>query len=250
MVRAVCRCRCVAAGTGSRVGARLAPAAYGPCTRNKPTRCGPCCMNCPPVPVCPPHAGTRTMPSAVVSAFATGSETGGIDRPRRWPAAPSGHASWRVCSRTSLMDLRVMGLASSSSPHVPTGYGTDRDPAQPARAAGWRGGGLLAWSVVMAASPQLALLAQLGLSRVREFDADRLAAELTGDPQGWRPRWRKSSGSAALACLAVAGMGQSRPSWLRTHPATQERISRLLTLAPGPASALPLHAPISCRNPL
>lgn len=38
--------------------------------------------------------------------------------------------------------------------------------------------------LLLAASPQLALLAQLGLSRVREFDADRLAAELTGDPQG------------------------------------------------------------------
>ena len=36
--------------------------------------------------------------------------------------------------------------------------------------------------LLLAASPQLALLAQLGLSRVREFDADRLAAELTGDP--------------------------------------------------------------------
>ncbi|MCP6490449.1 Zn-dependent protease, partial [Klebsiella pneumoniae] len=32
-------------------------------------------------------------------------------------------------------------------------------------------------------------------------------------------------------------------SCLRTRPATQERIARLLTLAPGPASALPLRAP-------
>ncbi|MFX7329322.1 M48 family metalloprotease, partial [Acinetobacter baumannii] len=38
--------------------------------------------------------------------------------------------------------------------------------------------------LLLAVSPQLALLAQLGLSRVREFDADRLTAELTGDPQG------------------------------------------------------------------
>ncbi len=95
--------------------------------------------------------------------------------------------------------------------------------------------------LLLAASPQLALLAQLGLSRVREFDADRLAAELTGDPQGWRPRWRKSSGSAALACWLWPGWGN--PPCLRTHPATQERIARLLTLAHGPASALPFHAP-------
>ena len=38
--------------------------------------------------------------------------------------------------------------------------------------------------LLLAASPQLALLAQLGLSRVREFDADRMAVELTGDPHG------------------------------------------------------------------
>ena len=37
------------------------------------------------------------------------------------------------------------------------------------------------------------------------------------------------------------GWGNPKPSWLRTHPATQERISRLLTLAPRPASALPFH---------
>ena len=39
------------------------------------------------------------------------------------------------------------------------------------------------------------------------------------------------------------GWGNPEPSCLRTRPATQERIARLLTLAPGPASALPLRAP-------
>lgn len=96
--------------------------------------------------------------------------------------------------------------------------------------------------LLLAASPQLALLAQLGLSRVREFDADRLAAELTGDPQGL---------ASALAIIERVsrswrawlwpGWGNPKPSWLRTHPAMQERISRLLTLAPRPASALPFH---------
>ena len=38
--------------------------------------------------------------------------------------------------------------------------------------------------LLLAISPQLALLAQLGLSRVREFDADHTAARLTGDPEG------------------------------------------------------------------
>ncbi|EFK3694821.1 Zn-dependent protease, partial [Escherichia coli] len=39
------------------------------------------------------------------------------------------------------------------------------------------------------------------------------------------------------------GWGNPEPSCLRTRPATQERIARLLTLVPGPASALPLRAP-------
>ena len=40
VARAVCHCGCVAAGTGSRVGAELAVPRNGPCTRKKPTRCG------------------------------------------------------------------------------------------------------------------------------------------------------------------------------------------------------------------
>jgi hypothetical protein len=70
-------------------------------------------------------------------------------------------------------------------------------------------GGQLAWLLLLAASPQLALLAQLGLSRVREFDADRLAAELTATRTGWRQRWRNRAGQPLLACLAAARMGQS-----------------------------------------
>ena len=60
---------------------------------------------------------------------------------------------------------------------------------------------------------------------------------------GLRPRWRKSSGSAAPGDAWLWPGWAIRTSWLRTHPATQERISRLLTLAPRPASTLPFHAP-------
>ncbi|HHF9226075.1 TPA: M48 family metalloprotease, partial [Escherichia coli] len=98
--------------------------------------------------------------------------------------------------------------------------------------------------LLLAASPQLALLAQLGLSRVREFDADRLAAELTGDPQGLASALAKIERvSRSWRAWLWPGWGNPEPSCLRTRPATQERIARLLTLAPGPASALPLRAP-------
>lgn len=85
--------------------------------------------------------------------------------------------------------------------------------------------------VLLAVSPHLARLAQMGLSRVREFDADLSAATLTGDPAAL---------AAALARIeAVArgwrgwllpGWGNPEPSWLRTHPPTAERIRRLLAL--------------------
>ena len=96
------------------------------------------------------------VPSAVVNAFATGSKqeasialTDGLLRslsPREL-AGVFAHEVAHIANE----DLRVMGAGRfRQSPHVPTGpYGTDRDPAQPARAAGWRGGGLLAWSIVI-----------------------------------------------------------------------------------------------------
>ncbi|HEO1775107.1 phosphate-starvation-inducible PsiE family protein [Acinetobacter baumannii] len=55
----------------------------------------------------------------------------------------------------------------------------------------------------------IALLAQLGLSRVREFDADRLAAELTGDPQGL---------ALALAKIERESRAWLLPGWGKPEP--------------------------------
>lgn len=90
-----------------------------------------------------------------------------------------------------------------------------------------RWGGLL----LLLVSPQLALLAQLGLSRVREFDADRMAAQLTGDPAGLASALAKIERvSRSWRAWLMPGWGNPEPSWLRTHPATEERIARLLAL--------------------
>lgn len=155
----------------------------------------------PTVPV--PHY----VPSGVVNAFATGSKhhaaialTDGLLRsltPRELTGV-LGHEIAHIANE----DLRVMGLADSISrlTHL------------------------------------LALLAQLGLSRVREFDADRLAAELTGDPHGLASALAKIERvSRSWRAWLLPGWGNPEPSWLRTHPATAERIERLLELAPPPA---------------
>ncbi|MCD2910515.1 zinc metalloprotease HtpX [Pseudomonas aeruginosa] len=191
------------------------------------------------------------VPSAVVNAFATGSKqeasialTDGLLR-RLSPRELAGVLAHEIAHITN-EDLRVMGLADSVSRLTSLLALMGQVaillnlPALLVGAAEVYWPGLL----LLAASPQLALLAQLGLSRVREFDADRLAAELTGDPQGLASALAKIERvSRSWRAWLWPGWGNPEPSCLRTHPATQERISRLLTLAPGPASALPLHAP-------
>ncbi|MDW8324791.1 MAG: zinc metalloprotease HtpX [Burkholderiales bacterium] len=86
--------------------------------------------------------------------------------------------------------------------------------------------------VLLALSPHIALLAQLGLSRVREYEADRRAAQLTGDPQGLALALaRIERVSRSWRAWLMPGWGNPEPSWLRTHPATEERVRRLLAMA-------------------
>lgn len=97
-------------------------------------------------------------------------------------------------------------------------------------------------------SPQIASIVQLGLSRVREFDADRGAVELTGDPSALASALAKiEKVNRTWRASLLPGWGNPEPSWLRTHPATEERIRRLVQLAEAErsqAAALP-HTPIT-----
>ncbi|MDH2013615.1 zinc metalloprotease HtpX [Pseudomonas juntendi] len=185
----------------------------------------------------------RYVPSGVVNAFATGSKhhaaialTDGLLRsltPRELTGV-LGHEIAHIANE----DLRVMGLADSISrlTHLLALLGQLAIvlslPALLLGVAEVNWPALL----LLAVAPQLALLAQLGLSRVREFDADRLAAELTGDPHGLASALAKIERvSRSWRAWLLPGWGNPEPSWLRTHPATAERIERLLELAPPPA---------------
>ena len=191
----------------------------------------------PTVPV--PHY----VPSVVVNAFATGSKhhaaialTDGLLRsltPRELTGV-LGHEIAHIANE----DLRVMGLADSISrlTHLLALLGQlSFVLSLPTLLLGVTEGNWPAL-LLLAVAPQLALLAQLGLSRVREFDADRLAAELTGDPHGLASALAKiEQVSRSWRAWLLPGWGNPEPSWLRTHPATAERIERLLELAPPPA---------------
>jgi heat shock protein HtpX len=139
-------------------------------------------------------------------------------------------------------DLRVMGLADYVS-RLCSLMALTAQFALLVSAPAWMMGAVeINWPalVLLLFSPQLALLAQLGLSRVREFDADLMAARLTGDPLGLASALAKIERvSRSWRAWLTPGWGNPEPSWARTHPATELRIARLKELAKAGSSPFP-----------
>jgi len=83
-------------------------------------------------------------------------------------------------------------------------------------------------------APALSALAQLALSRTREYDADLNAARLTGDPDGLASALAKIERVQGgwLERIFMPGRRAPVPSLLRTHPDTEQRIARLMELKP------------------
>ncbi len=81
-------------------------------------------------------------------------------------------------------------------------------------------------------SPTICSLAQLGLSRTREYDADLNAARLTGNSDGLVRALVKieHAQNGWLERLFLPGRRLPEPSLLRTHPPTKERVRRLMEL--------------------
>ncbi|MES9870551.1 MAG: zinc metalloprotease HtpX [Sedimenticola sp.] len=86
--------------------------------------------------------------------------------------------------------------------------------------------------LLLIAAPTLSALLQLGLSRIREFDADLEAARITGDPEGLASALGKieQRHGSLWQQILFPGYRDPEPSLLRTHPDTGERIQRLLVL--------------------
>ena len=93
------------------------------------------------------------------------------------------------------------------------------------------GAAVVPWSAVLLLTLALIFsgLLQLGLSRTREYDADAEAVRLTGDPRGLIQALRRLEyrGLGFFERLFVRRVPDAEPSWLRTHPAIEERILRL-----------------------
>ncbi|WP_455207663.1 zinc metalloprotease HtpX [Kaarinaea lacus] len=84
--------------------------------------------------------------------------------------------------------------------------------------------------IIMVFAPLLSDLIQLGLSRVREYDADLGSALLLGDAKPLATALAKMEHykHSYFGGLFIPVQRIPEPSLLRTHPPTEERIKRLL----------------------
>jgi heat shock protein HtpX len=98
---------------------------------------------------------------------------------------------------------------------------------------------------VMILAPLAAMLIQMAISRAREYGADRGGAEISGDPEALASALKKIEAYARGTPLPAAEMhpetaqmmiinplsGGDIQGLFRTHPATEDRVRRLLDLA-------------------
>lgn len=92
----------------------------------------------------------------------------------------------------------------------------------------------LPWLPVLALvfAPTLSGLAQLALSRTREYDADAVAARLLGDPTPLMSALRRMERIQGrfIERILLPGQRIPDPSLLRSHPLTADRLARLSAL--------------------
>jgi len=105
--------------------------------------------------------------------------------------------------------------------------------------------GMVAGLVLMIVGPLAAGLVQMAISRAREYEADRVGAEIAGDPEALARALQKIEAYAhrtmnvaaernpATAHLFIINplAGRKGDSLFSTHPATANRVEALMTLA-------------------
>jgi len=110
-----------------------------------------------------------------------------------------------------------------------------------------RGGHPVLAILVMIVAPIAAMLIQMAISRAREYGADAGGAEISGDPEALAAALRKIEAYARGTPMEVADehpetaqmmiinplSGGGIGGLFRTHPATEDRVARLMALARG-----------------
>lgn len=189
------------------------------------------------------------IPSSTLNAFAVGKpddaaiavSSGLFDKLS--PREIAGILAHEV-SHIASNDLWIMGLADvfSRMTQVMSWFGVFLLLFNlPALVSGGEG---VPWTVValLYFAPTLGGLLQLALSRTREYDADIAGAELLGDPVALASALQKLEHYQGTMWEDMFPTGRRIPvpSVLRTHPSTEERVRRLLELAPEGSSVPPL----------
>lgn len=198
-----------------------------------------------------PMPGVYMIPSDSMNAFATGRDpahaavavTEGIVRllPEDELEGVIAHELSHIAHRDTLTQavaatvggaIAYLGQMASYSMFF---FGGDRDQNQGVNPIG------LIVTIVVA--PLAATIIQLGISRTREFAADAGAARLTGNPRAlaralqrleFAAKQQPLEGSPAFAPLLIINPlpRNLMRSLFSTHPATEDRVQRLLTLEP------------------
>jgi heat shock protein HtpX len=192
-----------------------------------------------------PMPGIYMIPSDSMNAFATGRDpshaavavTEGIVRflPEDELEGVIAHELTHIANRDTLTQAvaATVGGAIAYLGQMAFFFGGSRDENQ--------GTNPIAFLITIVVAPLAATVIQLGISRTREFAADAGAARLTGKPRALAKALQRLEsaatqqpleGSPAFAPLLIINPLPKNlmQSLFSTHPATENRIERLLAL--------------------
>ncbi len=125
------------------------------------------------------------------------------------------------------------------------------------------GGGIIGALAIMILAPMAAALVQMAISRGREYEADRIGAEICGHPEWLASALAKISNGAARIPNETAERhpetgqlmiinplsGRGADNLFSTHPATQNRIDRLMAMDGGASYAPSAYGSVPNSGP-
>ena len=103
-------------------------------------------------------------------------------------------------------------------------------------------GGLIGGLLMLVLAPLAAMLVQMAISRAGEFRADRVGAEISGNPRGLATALQRLEAgarripmevnpAASHLCIVNPLRGGGIAKLFRTHPPTEDRVARLREMA-------------------